>query len=49
MESGIDFPPVHTTEPDAKVSAVVRGSASRMVAAVNLTELYSKKKISLAR
>lgn len=40
---------MQTTDPDANVSAVVRGSARRIVAAVNLAELYSKKKICLAR
>jgi hypothetical protein len=44
-ESDIDFAPVHTTDPDANVSAVVRGSYRRIVAAVNFDELYSRNGI----
>ena len=45
--SETDFAPVHTTAPEANVSAVLRGVTSRIVAAVNFDGLYSRKGIDI--
>ena len=47
IASSTDFAPVHTTDPDENVSAVVCGFRILIVAAVNLEQLYSKKWMDL--